>query len=112
MPTSPATLLRLTRSVPLATPAELHTIGVDECASGTLWVKGVRYGTMIVDGERHRVAALLPERDANHVAAWLAAHPTITVVSRDRSSIYTDAVTRGAPQAIQVVDRFHLLCNL
>jgi transposase len=108
MPTSLATLLRLIRSVPLATPAELHTIGVDEWA----WRKGVRYGTMIVDLERHRVAALLPDRDADQVAAWLATHPTITIVSRDRSSIYTDAVTRGAPQAIQVADRFHLLCNV
>jgi len=108
MPTSPATLLRLIRSIPLAVPAELHSIGVDEWA----WRKGVRYGTIIVDLERHCVAALLPERDADQVAAWLAAHPTITVVSRDRSSIYTDAVTRGAPQATQVADRFHLLCNL
>jgi len=108
LPTSPATLLRLLRSVPIAPPAELRTIGVDAWA----WRKGVRYGTIIVDLERHRVAALLPERDADHVATWVAAHPTITVVSRDRSSIYTDAVTRGAPQATQVADRFHLLCNL
>ncbi len=112
MPTSPATLLRLIRSIPPAAPVELRSIGVDEWASGTLWVKGVRYGTIIVDVERHCVAALLPERDADQVAAWLATHPTITVVTRDRSSIYTDAVTRGAPQATQVADRFHLLCNL
>jgi transposase len=108
MPTSPDTLLRLIRSLPLAAPEEPRIIGLDEWA----WRKGVRYGTMIVDLERHRVAALLPERDADQVAAWLAAYPDITVVSRDRSATYADAATRGAPQAIQVADRFHVIRNL
>jgi transposase len=108
MPTSPDTLLRLIRSLPRAPPRDPCIIGLDEWA----WRKGVRYGTMIVDLERHRVAALLPDRDAEQVAAWLAAYPSITVVSRDRSATYADAATRGAPQAIQVADRFHVIRNL
>ena len=108
MPTSPDTLLRLIRSVPLTAPENLRIIGLDEWA----WRKGVRYGTMIVDLECHRVAALLPERDADEVATWLVAHPGITVVSRDRSRTYADAATRGAPQAVQVADRFHVIRNL
>jgi transposase len=108
MPTSPDTLLRLIRSVPLPAPADPRIIGLDEWA----WRKGVRYGTMIVDLERHRVAALLPDRDADQVAAWLAAYPGIIVVSRDRSALYADAATRGAPHATQVADRFHVLRNL
>jgi transposase len=108
MSTSPDTLLRLIRSVPLAALEAPRIIGLDEWA----WRKGVRYGTMIVDLERHRSAALLPDRDADHVAAWLAAYASITAVSRDRSATYADAATRGAPQAIQVADRFHVLRNL
>lgn len=108
MPTSPDTLLRLIRSLPLTAPEDPRIVGLDEWA----WRKGVRYGTMIVDLERHRVAALLPERDADQVAAWLARYPGLSVVSRDRSALYAEAATRGAPQATQVADRFHVLRNL
>jgi transposase len=60
----------------------------------------------------HRVVDLLPDRSAASVAAWLAQHPTITMVCRDRSDLYADGIRRGAPQAVQVVDRFHLVQNL
>ena len=46
------------------------------------------------------------------VAAWLAQHPTITVVCRDRSPLYVDGIRQGLPDAVQVVDRFHLVDNL
>jgi DNA-binding NarL/FixJ family response regulator len=60
----------------------------------------------------HRVVDLLPDRSAASVAAWLAQHPTITVVCRDRSDLDADGIRRGAPQVVQVVDRFHLVQNL
>ena len=62
--------------------------------------------------EDHRVMDLLPERSVENGAAWLAPHPTITVVCRDRSALYAEGIRRGAPQAVQVVDRFHLVKNL
>jgi transposase len=55
---------------------------------------------------------LLPGRSAASVAAWLTRHPTLTVVGRDRSPLYADGICQGAPDAVQVVDRFHLVDNI
>jgi transposase len=108
LPTSPATLLRLMRAAPMPQTPALQAVGVDEWA----WRRGHRYGTILVDLATHRVVDLLPDRSATSVAAWLARHPTITVVCRDRSDLYADGIRRGAPEAVQVVDRCHLVQNL
>ncbi len=108
MRTSPDTLLNLIRATPLPATGDVRLLGLDEWA----WRKGRRFGTILVDLARHRVIALLPERSADSTVAWLAQHPEIEVITRDRSKLYADAATRGAPQAIQVVDRFHVLRNL
>jgi transposase len=106
--TSPSTLLRLVRTAPVPHLPALQAVGVDEWA----WRRGHRYGTILVDLVTHRVVDLLPDRSAASVAAWLAQHPTLTVVCRDRSDLYAEGIRRGAPQAAQVVDRFHLVQNL
>jgi transposase len=108
LPTSPATVLRLVRRAPVPYPPALQAVGIDEWA----WRRGHRYGTILVDLATHRVVDLLPDRSAASVAAWLTQHPTITVVCRDRSDLYADGIRRGAPEAVQAVDRFHLVQNL
>ena len=107
-PTPPASLLHVVQTALLPPMPELQAVGVDDWA----WRRGHYYGTIIVDLETHRVVDLLPERSADSVAQWLDQHPGITVVSRDRSELYARGITQGAPGAVQVVDRFHLVSNL
>jgi transposase len=108
LPVSADTLLnRVRAAVPPASVAP-RVVGIDDWA----WRKGNRYGTIIVDLERHRVLELLPDRTAETVTDWLQQHPTIQVIARDRGHAYVEAATSGAPQATQVADRWHLLHNL
>ena len=55
---------------------------------------------------------LLADRSVDSTVAWLRAHPGIEIVSRDRSSVYSEAAVRAAQQAMQIADRWHLLRNL
>lgn len=66
----------------------------------------------MVDLETHQPIALLPDRMAETLATWREAHPGIEILSRDRSKTYKRAMSEGAPDAIQIADRFHLLQNL
>jgi transposase len=107
LPSSPNILLRLIKSCPLPPIPTPQVIGIDDWA----WKKGNTYGTLIVDLETRRPIDLLPDRNADSVATWLKRHPSIKIVSRDRGGVYADGITRGAPQATQVADRFHLVQN-
>ena len=107
LPVSRDTLLRVLRRRAHAAGEPVAILGIDDFA----WKRGQRYGTVMCDLERRRVIDLLSDREPATVAARLAAHPEITVVSRDRGAGYGRADSRGAPQAIQVADRWHLMDN-
>jgi transposase len=70
------------------------------------------YGTMLVDLEERRPIDLLADATAETFAAWLQAHPSVELISRDRGTTFADGATRGAPQALQIADRWHILHNL
>jgi len=108
LPASRNTLLRVMRrrALPLATKP-VQVVGVDDFA----WKRGQHYGRIVCDLERRRIIDLLADREAGTVQAWLAAHPEIAVVSRDRGGRYGQAATKGGPQAVQVADRWHLMEN-
>lgn len=108
MPISPDTVLRLVRSTAEPEPVTPRILGVDDWAMK----KGQTYGTILVDHETQRPIDVLPERSAESLEEWLAAHPGIEVITRDRATDYAAGATAGAPEATQVADRFHLLQNL
>ena len=108
IPVSSSTVLRVLHRTSTPSFESPIAVGIDDWA----YRKGKTYGTIVVDLEKRKPIDLLPDREAETVEKWLRAHPNIQIVSRDRGSNYIQGATDGAPQAIQVADRWHLLKNM
>ncbi|MDQ1005990.1 transposase-like protein [Streptomyces sp. V4I23] len=111
-----ARLLHILR-VPLSRTSVLfHLMRLSLPAAATPRVLGVDdfalyadvYGTLLVDADTRLPIELWSGRDAEQLTAWLRTHPGVEVVCRDGSLTYRQGITDGAPDAVQVSDRFHL----
>jgi hypothetical protein len=107
IPVSNDTLIRAVRRKSMTPDDALNVVGVDDWA----FRRNHRHGTVVCDLEKRRIIKLLPDREIATVSTFLAQHPEIAIVSRDRGGGYREAAAKALPHALQVADRWHLMEN-
>jgi transposase len=105
---SPDALLNRIRETFFSEGEDVRVVGVDDFG----FRRGHASGTILVDLERRRVVDLFEGHSVESIARWLGQHPSVEVVGRDRSNVCREGANAGAPDALQVADRWHLLRSL
>ena len=109
IPANDNTILRhLKRHAATRVTAPVRVAGIDDWS----WRKGWTYRTAIVNLERNEIVDVIADRSAKTTADWFRRHHEVEIVCRDRCGLYSQGARKGAPQARQIADRFHLLQNL
>lgn len=108
IPTTRQTILRRIMARPSDPVGQVIELGIDDFS----FRRGRTFGTILVNLRTRQVIDVLADQKAETSAIWMASHPEIKLVSRDRGGDYASAATAGAPQAVQCADRFHILKNL
>lgn len=106
--TTRQTILRRIMALPTVSVGQVVELGIDDFS----FRRGRKFGTILVNMQTRQVIDVLADRKAETSATWMASHPEIELVSRDRGGDYASAAATGAPQAVQCADRFHILKNL
>lgn len=106
--TSRTTIIRRIMALPTEAVGHITQIGIDDFS----FRRGRKFGTIVVDLQTHKMLDVLPDRTAETSATWMAAHPELEIVSRDRGGDYAAAAQISVPQATQCADRFHFMQNL
>lgn len=108
IPLCNTTILRDIHRMSIAPGHSIKNIGVDDWA----FRKGITYGSIIVDLDTGNVIDFLGNREEDSFRAWLIKHPNISLISRDRSTDYSSAISSSGMNITEVADRFHLVKNM
>ena len=108
IPLCNTTILRDIHRINVDEYSSVENIGIDDWA----FRKGTTYGSIIVNLNTGLVIDLLGSRNQDSFEVWLENHQKVSLVSRDRSTEYSAAISSSGMEITEVADRFHLIKNM
>ncbi len=99
MVTTRQTILRRIMDLPDPPTESILFLGIDDFS----FLRGRRFGTILVNIETRHVVDLLPDRKAETAASWIRHYPDLMAVSRDRGGDYAAAAARSLPSYVDRV---------